>query len=46
LLHEWVIWRSKLDGLGGLCSPDLGCPPCRSSPMPLAVTIFPSSDTE
>ena len=45
LLHEWAIWRPKLEGIGGLDSPDPGSLSCRSRPMPIAVIVSPSSGT-
>ena len=45
LLHEWAIWRPKLEGTRGLRPPDLGPLPCRSKPMLLAVIVSPSSGT-
>jgi hypothetical protein len=45
VLHGSAGWCLDLDGIGGLGPPDLGFLPCRSRPMLLAVTAFPSSGT-
>ena len=46
LLHGSAGWSRRGGGVGGCFQfPEIGCPPCRSKPMPLAGTTFRDNGT-